>query len=62
MKTTIQGVVVLCEAIFTHGEFGHRCLRTIVGQVTRDGKARATVCAIRKRIAITAIGGVKHIF
>ena len=59
VESSIQRVVVFGLTLGTHREHRHRGLRAVIGNAACDGKARSAICAVEKRIAITAVGWIE---
>ncbi|MNZ45416.1 hypothetical protein D3C78_630700 [compost metagenome] len=60
MEAAVSGIPVLFIARGAKREIRHRRCRTIVGHGANNGKARAAVGAVDKRIAIAALTRVAH--
>jgi len=61
MESAIGGILVLGFAEFAHAKARHRRERPVVGDVLDDGVTRTAVGAIRKRIPVTSIGGIRNV-
>ena len=55
VKTPVRWIFVLREAPFTHCEAGHGSQRPVIGNLPRDGVARAAVGAVGEWITVPAI-------
>jgi len=61
VKAPVGGIVIFALALRTHWETGHRGLRTIVRNASRDGEPRTAVGAVDEGIAKTAIGRIEKL-
>jgi hypothetical protein len=61
VEAPVRGILIFIPTPGAHGEGCHRGLRPVIGKVLDDGKARAAMRAIDKRIAVTTIGRVEQL-
>lgn len=61
METPIRRIVVFAPAVRTHGEGRHAGVRPVVGQVARQGVARAAVRAVDEGMAPAPVGGIEQL-
>jgi len=60
MKTSIQGIVILCLAGCAHWEDAHGCLVTVIGDILDNCEARTTVGAVNEGMVIPPVSRVEE--
>ena len=58
MKAAVGRIGILANAVGAEGKGGERRRRSVVGERADDGKARAAVGAVGKRMAMAAVRGI----
>src|SRR6185503_9863014 len=60
MKATIKRVLILLTTSRAHLKLAHCCLLPVIGNILDNGKARAAVGAVNKRITVATVLRVKQ--